>query len=85
MVANDSVLCIAAPTGRRDLPRAARHLPRSFEHLRALASLTAGGMLLLLVFGVLAAPSLGVERFLLDHSAEEILAAVVGFYFGSRS
>lgn len=62
-----------------------RRVPRWLEDLRALASLAAGGMLLLLVFGLLAAPRLGIEQFLLDHSVEELLAAVVGFYFGSRS
>ncbi len=62
-----------------------RKIPRFFEDIRAVASLAAGGLLLLLVFGIVSASRLGIEEFLLRHDVEDILAALVGFYFGSRS
>ena len=60
-------------------------LPRVVEDVKAFVSLAAGTLLLLLVFGVMALPGGGLEDFLLRHSIEEVLAALVGFYFGSRS
>lgn len=62
-----------------------KRLPRVVEDTRALVSLAAGGALLLLVFGVVATPKSGLDDFLLKYSIEEVLAGLVGFYFGSRS
>jgi hypothetical protein len=67
---------------------ARRRPPRLLEDVRAAVSLTAAVALLLLVFSVLA-PDKGilntVEEFTLRYRVEEVLAAIVGFYFGSRS
>ena len=64
-------------------------LPRYLEDLRATLSLLAGVLLLLLVFGLVHVPDTGmlhrVQRWALQYRVEDILAAVVGFYFGSRS
>ena len=67
-----------------------RHgLPRYVEDGRAAVSLFAGAVLLLLVFGFLHVPDTGrlheVQRWLLLYRAEDVLAAVVGFYVGSKS
>ncbi|MEJ7604617.1 MAG: hypothetical protein WKG01_42585 [Kofleriaceae bacterium] len=60
--------------------RNGRRLPRIVEDLRALVSLAAAAVLILMVFD-LWEPAFPVQRFLI----EDVLAAVVGFYFGSRS
>ena len=67
-----------------------RHgLPRWAEDLRATISLAAGALLLLLVFGFVHMPEGGamraIQRWALHYRVEDVLAAVVGFYFGSRS
>lgn len=62
-----------------------KHLPRIVEDVRAIAALTAGVLLLLTVFGMVNVPDTGLERFLLKYKVEDVLAALVGFYFGSRS
>jgi hypothetical protein len=67
--------------------------PRFVEDLRAIVSLAAGGLLAFLVLNhvLLVLPPSSIDNKLLTwvHSAhlrpEQILAAVVGFYFGSRS
>jgi hypothetical protein len=65
-------------------------LPRVVEDVRAVVSLAAAAALLLMVFG-LWSPEKGsatlveVKRFFANSHVEEVLAAVVGFYFGSRS
>ena len=65
-----------------------RRPPRIVEDVRAAVSLAAAVILLLLVFN-LWAPDRGllgrVEVFTFKYRVEEVLAAVVGFYFGSRS
>jgi hypothetical protein len=61
------------------------NIPRIIEDIRAVITLLAGAALLMLVFGVVAAPRSGIEDFLLRHSIEEVLAAIIGFYFGSKS
>ena len=64
-------------------------LPRIFEDARATASLLAGVLLLGLVFGLVHVPDTGMlhrlQRWALQYRVEDILAAIVGFYFGSRS
>ena len=60
--------------------RGGRRLPRAVEDLRAVVSLAAAVVLILMVFDVWE-PPFRVQRFLV----EDVLAAVVGFYFGSRS
>ena len=64
-------------------------LPRWVEDLRAVVSLTAGVLLLLLVFGFVHVPDGGrmhdFQRWALHYRVEDVLAAIVGFYFGSRS
>jgi hypothetical protein len=57
-----------------------RKLPRFVEDARALFSLAAAVVLVLMVFDVWELP-LSIHRFWI----EDVLAAVVGFYFGSRS
>ena len=64
-------------------------MPRYLEDLRAVISLAAGVLLLLLVFGLVHVPETGrmheFQRWALQYRVEDILAAVVGFYFGSKS
>jgi hypothetical protein len=64
-------------------------VPRWLEDLRAAVSLAAGAALLLLAFDLVHVPAGGrlhdVQRWLLQYRVEDVLAAVVGFYFGSRS
>ena len=60
--------------------RGGRRLPRVVEDLRAMVSLAAAVVLILMVFDVWE-PPFPVQRFLV----EDVLAAIVGFYFGSRS
>lgn len=64
-------------------------LPRYLEDARATVSLLAGVLLLLLVFGLVHVPDSGamhrLQRWTLQYRVEDILAAIVGFYFGSRS
>ena len=64
-------------------------IPRYIEDLRAAVSLAAGVALLLLVFGLVHLPDTGsmhdFQRWALHYRVEDVLAAVVGFYFGSRS
>jgi len=66
-----------------------RGLPRFLEDARATVSLLAGVLLLLLVFGLVHVPDTGMlhrlQRWALQYRVEDILAATVGFYFGSRS
>lgn len=57
-----------------------RKLPRLLEDARAVFSLAAAVVLILMVFDVWE-PPLSIQRFWI----EDVLAAVVGFYFGSRS
>jgi hypothetical protein len=70
--------------------RKGRPLPRVVEDVRAVVSLAAAAALLLIVFG-LWSPEKGsativeVKRFFANSHIEEVLAALVGFYFGSRS
>ena len=70
--------------------RRGKPLPRVVEDVRAVVSLAAAAALLLIVFG-LWSPEKGsptlveVKRFFANSHIEEVLAAVVGFYFGSRS
>jgi hypothetical protein len=67
--------------------------PRIVEDVRALISLAAAGLLVVLVLNrvQLLAPSSRIDQFIpagvhLGHfGLEQILAAIVGFYFGSRS
>lgn len=66
------------------------HKPsRVFEDGRAILSLVAAGLLVFLVFGsgYLSGHELleQLHEFVRKYKAEEMLAAVVGFYFGSRS
>jgi hypothetical protein len=65
------------------------HLPRWLEDLRALLSLSAAVLLLLLVFDLATVPDLGPLRYVRQlgegDGLKGGLAAVVGFYFGSRS
>lgn len=64
-------------------------LPRWAEDVRAAVSLAAGAALLLLVFGLVHVPDTGAlhefRRWALHYRIEDVLAAVVGFYFGSKS
>jgi hypothetical protein len=66
-----------------------RRAPRAVEDARAAVSLAAGGLLLVLLFGFWHVPDAGVlhdvQRFFVKYRVEDLLAAVVGFYFGSRS
>lgn len=62
-----------------------KHMPRYVEDTRAIVSLAAGVLLLLMVFGIIAAPNNRLEAILTRIKIEDILAALVGFYFGSRS
>jgi hypothetical protein len=67
--------------------------PRLVEDLRALVSAAAAGLLILLVLNrlLLLAPPTQIDRLIPPeihlgrYGPEHILAAVVGFYFGSRS
>lgn len=68
--------------------RRGKPVSRAFEDTRAIVSLAAGVMLLLIVFGVWIPQGDSFESmrtFMLRYRVEEILAAIVGFYFGSRS
>ena len=64
-------------------------MPRYAEDLRAIASLSAGVLLMLLIFGFVHVPDTGrvheFQRWALHYRIEDILAAIVGFYFGSKS
>ena len=62
-----------------------RHIPRVIEDARAICSLFAGVGILLLVLAIFFMPHSGIEEFLLQHNIAEVLAGIVGFYFGSRS
>lgn len=66
-----------------------RRFPRIVEDVRAIVSLIAAVVLLMIVFGVWSpaaeGPLLRVQHFFSKYHAEDVLAAVVGFYFGSRS
>jgi hypothetical protein len=69
------------------------HTPRIIEDLRALISMAAAGILVMLVWNhiVVLVPTDSIDELVsprvhLGHlGVEHILAAVVGFYFGSRS
>ena len=66
-----------------------RRLPRIVEDVRATVSLAAAVALLLILFGLWSPPEGGglaaAQHFLSKYRIEDALAAVVGFYFGSRS
>lgn len=66
-----------------------RRPSRVLEDLRAAVALVAGGLLVLILFGLLSLPDTGtpadVQRWMVKFRVEDLLAAVVGFYFGSRS
>ncbi|HYE18322.1 MAG TPA: hypothetical protein VEA69_07745 [Tepidisphaeraceae bacterium] len=63
-----------------------RRIPRVVEDVRALVSLGAGVVLVALVFDLWRVPAeWNVQRYLVTVKPEEVLAAVVGFYFGSKS
>ena len=74
---------------RARLFRRGRRPPRVFEDVRAGLALVAGVLLVLILFGVLSLPDTGtpaeVHRWMVKYRVEDVLAAVVGFYFGSRS
>ena len=69
------------------------HTPRIVEDLRALLSMAAAGLLLVLVWNHIVGlfPTDSVDALLLSRAhlgrlgVEHVLAAVVGFYFGSKS
>jgi hypothetical protein len=67
-----------------------RHgVSRRMEDFRAALSLTAGVLLILMVFGFVHVPDAGriheFKRWALYYRVEDLLAAMVGFYFGSKS
>lgn len=64
-----------------------RKWPRAFEDTRAIVSLSAGVLLVILVLHVWTPPAdwYGLNRFIGKYKIEDILAAMVGFYFGSKS
>ena len=64
-----------------------RKLPRPIRDAEALVSLAAAIMLLLLVFGVLRPPGAlaDPQQYHVRYRLEDAFAAVVGYYFGSRS
>jgi hypothetical protein len=63
-----------------------RRIPRVVEDARALVSLAAGVALVGLVLGAWQVPAdWNVQQYLVTIRPEEVLAAVVGFYFGSKS
>ena len=74
---------------RARLARRGRRPPRLLEDVRAGVALAAGVLLVLILFGLLSLPETGsaatAQRWLLKYRVEDVLAAVVGFYFGSRS
>ena len=74
---------------RARLARRGRRPPRILEDVRASVALIAGALLVLILFGVLSLPDTGtpaeVHRWMVKYRVEDVLAAVVGFYFGSRS
>ena len=74
---------------RARLARRGRRPPRLFEDVRAAVALLAGVLLVLTLFGLLSLPDAGtpasVQRWMVKYRIEDVLAAVIGFYFGSRS
>jgi len=64
-------------------------LPRWLEDTRAILSLAAAVLLLLLLFGLIEVPAWGplehLRRLGGGNGINSVLAAIVGFYFGSRS
>jgi hypothetical protein len=64
-----------------------RRLPRAVEDARALVSLAAGVTLILLMFNLWRLPPewAPFQQYLVKYKVEDVLAAVVGFYFGSKS
>lgn len=74
---------------RARLARRGRRPPRLLEDVRAAVALAAGVLMVLILFGLLSLPDTGtaasVQRWLVKYRVEDVLAAVVGFYFGSRS
>ena len=59
---------------------------RFLEDLRATISLASGTLLILLIFGFVHLPEpTGQIRMIAHFGYEEVLAALVGFYFGSKS
>lgn len=67
---------------------AGKSAPRYVEDFRAIISLAAGVVLILLVFGFVRVDpgsTHGFKHWALHYRLEDFLAAVVGFYFGSRS
>jgi hypothetical protein len=64
-----------------------RRLPRVVEDVRAIVSLAAGVALIVLVFDLWRPPAewTHFQSYLVKYKAEDVLAAIVGFYFGSKS
>jgi hypothetical protein len=68
-----------------------RRPPRIVEDVRAFVALFAAAMLLLMVFKLWTPPDelpqnlTAAQQFFVKYRPEDVLAAVVGFYFGSRS
>jgi hypothetical protein len=64
-----------------------RRLPRVVEDVRAIVSLAAGVALIVLIFDLWRPPAewTQFQRYLVKYKVEDVLAAVVGFYFGSKS
>jgi hypothetical protein len=64
-------------------------IPRYLEDLRAFISLACGILLILMLFGLVHVPDTGkmhdLQRWALHYRVEDVLAAAVGFYFGSKS
>ena len=71
------------------MSRLTRGLPRWAEDARATISLTTGVALVLLTFGFVHLPETAwlraFQRWALLYRIEDVLAAVVGFYFGAKS
>ena len=63
--------------------------PRILEDVRAAVSLGAAVLMLVLMFNLWSVPETetlsSAQRFFVKYRVEDVLAAVVGFYFGSRS
>jgi hypothetical protein len=65
--------------------RRGRPLPRALANLKAVVAFAAAVLLVLALFGVLPLDLGATSRFLPARRVVELLAGLVGFYFGSRS